>query len=61
MTQIPRLLRDGTIIGMDFGNGKDYTCISYFKTPGRLRLLLRKIKLDRSRWTMKLVKSEVKR
>lgn len=47
------------IIGYDKGEpGGDYTVIQYWKTPGRLRKLLRRIGLDRSMWERKLVKEK---
>lgn len=53
------MLRDNYVMGVDIGQpGGDYTNVSVFRTPGRLRKLLRRIGLDRSRWQFKLVRSE---
>lgn len=53
------LLRDNYVIGVDMGQpGGDYTATTVFRTPGRLRKLLRRIGLDRSKWEFRLVRSE---
>lgn len=53
------MLRDNYVIGVDMGApGGDYTATSVFRTPGRLRKLLRRIGLDRSKWQFKLVRSD---
>lgn len=52
---VQRLLRDETVIGVDFGLGKDKAVTVKFKTPGAARRFMRKVRLDRSKWEYKLI------
>lgn len=45
-------------VGIDMSNGQDFTVVSYWKKPSRLRIFLRRIGLDKSRWLYRLVKEE---
>lgn len=46
-------------VGVDFASGQDYTCYTYARVPGRLRKLLRRIGLDRSKWEIKIIKQRL--
>lgn len=55
---ITRILRDGTFINYSSYLEEQSECVMIYRTPGRLRKLLRRIGLDKSTWTFKLVRME---
>lgn len=46
-------------VGVDLANGDDHTAYTIAVTPSRLRKFLRRIRVDRSKWNMKIIKQGV--
>lgn len=49
------MIGDYKVTGLDLASGKDMSCETVFRTPGKLRKFFRRIGLDKSTWEYKLV------
>lgn len=47
---------DSTHIGVDIAQGRDHSCWTIMRRPGRLRAFLRRIGVDRSTWEFKIIR-----
>ena len=54
----PRLL-DSKYVSVDMGD-MDYSVIQTWRRPGKIRMLLRKLRIDKTSWQYKLIKTTEK-